>query len=287
MFALSPLPVAGALLLVLAGCASPPPASVADVHVPPFARLPYAGFHRTDAVEIALAEWRAFGGMIDDDPPGGRVLPTGEDKPERLPGLWQRVGVYWWLGQDATLPEAAWTGKHDADGRIFPPAQDGDFAWSAAFISYVMRLAGAGPRFPYSPAHHTYIDAAARMARGEARGLAVLAERPDAYAPVQGDLICLGRGAAKAMRYDDLPASGPYPAHCDIVVKTGQVLSVIGGNVDDAVTLKHVPVTPEGMLAPPGGPVLDTRYRWFVVLRVLYDAEVVAALPPPAAAPPQ
>jgi hypothetical protein len=272
-------------MLLLAGCAAPAPDPAA--HVPPFARVPYAPFHRADAVAIALGEWRAFGSPVDDDPPGSRALPGGEDKPERLPGLWQRVGVYWWLGQDATRPEAAWTGKHDENGRVFPPQRDGDYAWSAAFISYVMRLAGAGPRFPYSPAHHTYIDAAARMARGEKLGLVVVAERPDAYAPEQGDLICLGRGGASAMRFDDLPASHPYPGHCDIVVETGQELSVIGGNVDDAVTLKHVPVTPDGMLAPPGGAPLDTRYPWFVVLRVLYDSEVVAALQPPAAAPRQ
>jgi hypothetical protein len=38
--------------------------------------------------------------------------------------------------------------------------------------------------------------------------------------------------------------------------------------VDDAVTLKHVPVTPDGRLAMPDGQVLDTRYRWMVVLQV-------------------
>ena len=47
---------------------------------------------------------------------------------------------------------------------------------------------------------------------------------------------------------------------------------MIGGNVDDAVTLTHVPATPEGRLATPDGAVLDTRYNWFVVLRVLYEA---------------
>ena len=41
-----------------------------------------------------------FGQPVDDDPPGTRP-ELGEDKPERLPGLWQRVGEYWWLGQDA------------------------------------------------------------------------------------------------------------------------------------------------------------------------------------------
>ena len=54
-------------------------------------------------------------------------------------------------------------------------------------------------------------------------------------------------------------------------------LSVIGGNVDDAVALTHVPVTAGGLLANPDGTILDTRYPWFVVLRVLYDAEAEPA----------
>ena len=53
----------------------------------------------------------------------------------------------------------------------------------------------------------------------------------------------------------------------------GQI-SVVGGNVDDAVTLKHVPVTPDGRLATPDGQVLDPRYPWMVVLRLAVDAPV-------------
>ena len=69
-----------------------------------------------------------------------------------------------------------------------------------------------------------------------------------------------------------------FPAHCDIVVDTsvpGQI-AVIGGNVDDAVTMKHVPVTADGKLAAPDGVVLDTRYPWMVVLRLLVPAVPVA-----------
>ena len=48
-------------------------------------------------------------------------------------------------------------------------------------------------------------------------------------------------------------------------------LSVIGGNVADAVALSHVPVTGQGKLAGPDGVVLDQRHTWFTVLQVLYD----------------
>jgi len=204
-------------------------------------------------------------------------MPAAEDKPEREPGLWQRIGEYWWEGMASGTRESAWTGKHDANGLVFPASVDGEYAWSAAFISYVMRIAGAGAGFPYAADHARYIDIGKKMALGRTSGWLIAAERPAAYAPQPGDLICTGRGAAGALTYDDLPA-GHFPAHCDIVVDTavpGQI-SVIGGNVDDAVTLKHVPVTPDGRLASPDGVALDTRYPWMVVLRLLVPAAPVS-----------
>ena len=265
----------GALLAVAvlpAACAGRPPspavriaAAVAGTsRAPPFAQSGFAPFSRVDAVAIALREWRLFGGVVDDDPPGSRPEMSPEAKPERMPGLWQRVGEYWWLGQDADRAEAGWTGRHDERGGAYDAERDADFAWSAAFISYVMRIAGAAGRFPYAAAHHIYIDVA------RVGGAALTAERLDGYAPVAGDLICLSR-TKRPLRFDDLPA-GPFPSHCDIVVgRDAAGLSVIGGNVADAVALKHVPVAADGRMTDPTGAVLDSRYPWFVALRVLYE----------------
>jgi hypothetical protein len=240
---------------------------VVDPHVPLFASRPYEPFRRADAVAIALREWRLFGQPIDDDPPGTRPEPLPENKPERQAGLWERVGEYWWIGQPPDEREVNWTGIHDEFGNVFPADVDGHYAWSAAFISYVMRIAGAGGRFPYAPNHSTYIDAASL---GQSPVLRALS--PSAYAPAAGDIICTGREGAARLRFADLPTRDLFPAHCDIVVgvKSGE-LSVIGGNVDDAVTLKHVPVGPDGRLADAAGQVIDTRYPWLVVLQVLYD----------------
>lgn len=243
------------------------------MHVPPFARVPYEPFSRKTVVAIALREWRLFGSPIDDAPPSSWHPALPQDKPERQPGLWQQVGEYWWVGMPRSSPESDWTGKHDAQGKVFPASDDGDYAWSAAFIDYVMRIAGAGDRFPYAADHAHYIDIAKEMALGHTSGWLITAERPDAYAPRPGDLICTGREWAAGLTYDDLPLAH-FPGHCDIVVDTsvpGQI-SVIGGNVDDAVTLKHVPVTADGRLAAPNGVVLDTRYPWMVVLRLLVPA---------------
>jgi hypothetical protein len=38
--------------------------------------------------------------------------------------------------------------------------------------------------------------------------------------------------------------------------------------------MKHVPVTPDGKLAGADGTVLDTRYPWMVVLRLLVGVPV-------------
>jgi len=270
--------VALAFVAVLGACAQPPAAVrlAPDADVPPFARVPYAPISRAAVVAIALREWRLFGSPVDDDPPDTRPPPLPDQKPEREEGLWQRVGEYWWLGMNAGSPEAAWTGEHDAQGNIFPANVDGDYAWSAAFVSYVMRMAGAVGGFPYSASHSTYINIAKQMALHQTSGWIITAERPDTYAPVPGDLICLGRGSARSLTYDDLPA-GAFPGHCDIVVdaQTPGMISVIGGNVDDAVTMKHVPVTAaDGKLAGPDGTVLDTRYSWMVVLRLLVPAPI-------------
>jgi hypothetical protein len=236
-----------------------------DFHIPPFARLPYQRFSREAAVQIALREWRAFSQPV--------VLPHTElpfDN-ERAEGLWQRVGEYWWLGLPVGTLEQGFTGKHDQNGRVFSEQEDGNYAWSAAFIDYVMRMAGAGRRFPYSPTHSDYINAARQNAGAGGAGFAISAERPESYAPQRGDLICMSR-TKQPIRFDDLP-TGRFPGHCDIVVEPHPgLLDVIGGNVDNSVSMKHIPATADGRLAGPDGVVLDTDYPWFVVLRVAYDS---------------
>ncbi len=273
--------------LTLGACTSPPPVvtpasppqkGLAQArsqfiaqsgHSPPFARMSYEPFSRAEAVAIAEQEWRLFGQRVDDDPPHSGSDPERADNPERSPGRWERIGEYWWLGQDADRREAAWTGMHDETGHGIDERHDDYFAWSAAFISYIMRTAGAGPHFPYAPAHYVYINIAKEMKLGRASGWAVVAERVNEYAPVPGDVICFSRDR-RPLKYGKLPAHH-FASHCDIVVsRDKERISVIGGNVDHAVTMKHVPVTTDGRLANSGDRSLDTRYPWFVVLQILY-----------------
>ena len=265
-------------LLLLAACSSKPPTIAAltkpdrgtDQQTPYYVRHSPEAFSRANAVAIAQREWRAFGAIVDDSPPSEIPLPQIL-RPDHQPGLWQRVGDYWWIGQDSGSDESDWNSRYNENGAAFtgdPPA------WSAAFVSYVMRVSGAGRGFPYTPLHADYINAAARD-EGVLR-----AERPDAYPPQPGDLICASRQRKRPLTFDDLPTTRFF-AHCDIVAARlpGQLLA-IGGNVSAGVTMKHVPTTAEGTLADRGGRVIDARYPWFVVVRVLYaEPAGLAALP--------
>lgn len=268
------------LLLLVGACSGRPPAAVtaagglqlhpvaADQQVPDYAKKPYEPFSRENAVAIALREWRAWGMPVNDAPPGPD-MPVAV-RPDRQAGMWQRVGDYWWFGQNALSNGSDWTGKYGDFGVRYggePPA------WSAAFISYLMRAAGAGDRFPYSALHATYINAAAQ-------GNPILqAQPPEGYAPLVGDLICYGRRGAERLRIQDLPAPSFY-GHCDLVVDVSPgVLTVVGGNVSAGVTMKHVPVSASGTLAGPDGRLFDPRYPWFVVLRVQYDDGWMPAAP--------
>ncbi|WP_239002921.1 DUF2272 domain-containing protein [Rhodovastum atsumiense] len=275
--------VAFSSLLLLAACGSRPApraalpsaqqprvSEIAAMHVPPFAEQPFERFSRINVLSIALREWRSFGQPVRDDPPDNRPEMSQAEMPDHQPGLWQRVGEYWWLGQDADAPARAWTSKYDGDGRPIPAGREDSFAWSAAFISYVMRTAGAGAGFPYAIAHATYINAATAAANPGAAGIRLRAEPLTSYAPKPGDLVCTSR-TREPVRFSDLPRSR-FPGHCDFVIdRVGNEIRVIGGNVAHAVTMKHIPVTAAGLLATPDGMTLDTRYHWFVALRVLYD----------------
>jgi hypothetical protein len=258
-------------IAALTGCGPRKPVTGAGApenpRVPLFATQRWEPFRREDAVAIAQREWRLFGSPVDDASPAGKPDLPPELRPERMPGLWQRVGEYWWTGLNPGDAQSAWTGLHDEHGNEYDPARDGNYAWSAAFISYVMRIAGAGPDFPYAASHSVYINAAASGANR-----LVTAFAPSAYAPRLGDLICLGRSTAAHLIFADLPTADNFPGHCDIVIDhLGQMLTVVGGNVDDAVTAKHVPVTADGKLADAGGISLDARYNWLTVIRVNYS----------------
>ena len=128
--------------------------------------------------------------------------------------------------------------------------------WSAAFISYMIRQAGAGTRFRYSGAHRLYIQDA--FAGGQGLYGSVL---DAATATVKtGDLVCVGRGTKSGWSYADFvnwynKGGNSYdddvPAHCDIVVSaSGNSITVIGGNLSDTVKRSTVSKTRYAIVLP-------------------------------------
>jgi len=134
--------------------------------------------------------------------------------------------------------------------------------WSAVFISWVMRRAGAGSKFTYSGAHQNYIRAA-RLNRINSENTSPFwAYRATEVVLQVGDLICASRSNSGAT-YDNIADPQVRATHCDIVtvVRPGS-LRVIGGNVRQSVDAKTVRTLPDGRLALDGD-----QARIFAVVR--------------------
>jgi len=107
--------------------------------------------------------------------------------------------------------------------------------WSAAFVSWVMRSAGAGRDFPYSEAHVEYVRAARRNRCNNVTANPFWAYRATEVAPELGDLVCRSRHkkVADVTTYENVTQGDTRPLHCDIVTagpRNGLIM-VTGGNV--------------------------------------------------------
>ncbi|WP_051389536.1 DUF2272 domain-containing protein [Bradyrhizobium sp. Ec3.3] len=178
------------------------------------------------AAATALAEWRKFGEQTYDI--AGHATRVGHKEGEDP--YYRYVGEYWKYGvNNDTL-----TGR------------DHSVPWSAAFISWVMRSAGAGDRFHYSPQHSVYIFRAIKD---------LLLGKPQAgyycyqlreWKPQVGDLVCWARREGIDYEHQN---GGDYPGHCDVIVEVGaNEVQVVGGNVGDSVTKRPLGLNDGGFL---------------------------------------
>jgi hypothetical protein len=228
------------LLLVLAGCATRPPAETP----PPLTALPDVApnFDVPSAtarmVYLAQQEWQLFGRPVATRSAAGGVDLAFEHGAthEVQPPMLSRVLMYWYAVTRQPIV--------GAEGELRP--------WSAAFVAWLARGAGyTRDAFPDTVLHWDYIEAALNGGRA-----AFAARDPAGYAPRVGDLVCNARGTA--VTFETL-RRGPY--HCDLVVAASAAsVEVIGGNVGDVVALSPLPVDADGRLLP-----LPDR-PWAVVL---------------------
>ena len=178
--------------------------------------------------KTAFGEWGFFGHQTYDET--GHCVQLGHKEGEE--GYYQRVGEYWVDG----------TGTHGVDGR------DHNMPWSAAFVSWVMKTAGAENRFRYSTMHSVYIYQAIRDRQNGRDEAGFWAWRLNELRTSLGDVVCWAR--QPGIDYDS-QADGNYKGHCDIIVDLADgVVFVIGGNVGDSVTKRPLKLTSNGFLPP-------------------------------------
>ena len=231
--------------LSLAGCGSRPVAPTTD-RIQGNVRETLSPL-KERLLQLALQEWDYF----------GRQQVIYWDTEESIPhvGIWEdddlahseRVNRYW---------RAA--GLSDLSGK------DCQQPWSAAFISWLMTMAGVPAEdFPPAAAHWVYVSYLIRhyaynpSARFVPHTIA-------SYRPQSGDLICASRGVpATVGLYPSVQSdpSAPVPLHCDLVIgQSGRILQAIGGNVRNAVSESILTLDSDGYLQP------TPQRPWFIVI---------------------
>jgi hypothetical protein len=139
--------------------------------------------------------------------------------------------------------------------------------WSAAFISFCFKEAGAGERFPYNQGHAGYCGEIVRKSTTYPE-LSLL--DPSTRSPKLGDLVLAARTSkdcvAPPKSYSEavqrLKDGKWFCSHADIVVAVSErSIEVIGGNVQNSVTRTRLATDQEGRLK-------DSRHVWLAVVGV-------------------
>jgi hypothetical protein len=244
------------VFLVLAACTTKPKRAVTPAKpptglVPPGTEIEtipsFPGSSLKNRIlAIANNEWFYF---------GQQKVVYGEEE-ESIPhvGYWEdegyahmhRVNLYW---QAVKMPELS--------------GADCNQAWSAAFISWVMRVAGVPEElFPPAKAHGIYLSQI--IASDQSPDTIFYPRTIREYKPKPGDLICASRESTITPDINEVPRAQWFEnakLHCDIVVeRNGETLSAIGGNVRNSVSKSILKLTPEGYLQP------TRSRRWFLIV---------------------
>ena len=151
-------------------------------------------------VSVTAAEFNKYQGCLEGDEP-----------------LCSRIGEYWKA-----------VGNNDIDG------SDHGSPWSAVFVSFMLRHAGAEDSFLYSSGHSHYVNRAIidRSAKKTGR---FWAYRPSETVIQPGDILAMNRGTSAPITYDYATEHATFDSHADIVVTTSATgLATIGGNVGAA-----------------------------------------------------
>ncbi len=245
------------LVSVLAGCGTaakktPESAPVKAAEPQPEVQAPPpVDSLKSRILRTANEEWLDF---------GQQKVVFGENGEESIPqvGIWEdedmlhidRVRQYWMA-----------VGVRGLSGK------DCKEPWSAAFISWVMQIAGV-PTFLFPPgsSHWEYLNHF--IAASQEADSLFIPHVIREYKPKAGDLICATRGSTYFDETADIlpPSLSHAKLHCDIVMETnGRNLQAIGGNVRNSVSRSFLTLTKDGYLQP------TPRRPWFLVIENRLD----------------
>ena len=126
-----------------------------------------------------------------------------------------------------------------------------DEAWSAVFVSWCVKSAGATKQeFLFNPMHSVFVHRAIQNAiakTGVFQGFPIGEAKP-----AIGDILQNNRGGNK-FDFAHAQKNESYPSHSAIVVETGEdpkgkYLLTIGGNESDSIRPKEVRLTSDGLV---------------------------------------
>lgn len=202
--------------LIKAGAGFPPGAGIvtppSPYNPPPSSGSPVSGSLRGNLVSIALQEWNRW----------------SQGSTKESSSSMQAVLKDYWI-----------TGTGSDYGYV------NNFAWSSAFISWVVKKAGGGTNFRYSGAHTTYTYFA-KQNRLQNNSNPFKAYRINEKKPEPGDIIV--KNYSGSFTYDNLQPD-KSGTHGDIVVKVNSgSIEVIGGNLSDSVSKNTYYLTSGGYL---------------------------------------
>lgn len=149
--------------------------------------------------------------------------------------------------KESEKPMQEYIAEYWNKGLQMPSQSPTGVPWSAAFISYVMRMAGAGNKFRYSARHSTYIRWAIENLKNN-KGY-FKAYQPKTKPLQVGDMVCYARQSG--VNYD---TGTDYDSHCDIITsiskRNGTAIG-IGGNVSNSVSATTYNINKEGYITSP------------------------------------
>ena len=246
-----------------------------------WARWSYAKGDAAARDVAAIDAHRAGLGKTPAAPRPGPGAPASGSLPARIAQIAAQERTRWGNGtrretdpgMTATLQEyyRVGIGETVSAGDLRSSTWQEAHPWSAVFISWVMRTAGAGAAFHYSPGHYVYVSAAKHNAEKGDTANPFWAYPIEKVVPEVGDLVCADRtshGHCGGVTYATIDNGTAWSTHCDVVLavdRAARKLTVAGGNVSDSVKDKTVAIDAQGFVVPAQA---GQSCRYYAILKV-------------------